>query len=168
MRLAVGKGITGEVYGTWGETLETPRPLADSFAAALFCDRNRLVDTLEALCGSFSRGGGSTAVTLRFIKGGHGLLSQARWPDSAAIDCDGPASPPTRRAYLRMLDALARQGVPYALHWGKFNNLTPARVAADYGDDLVRWKAVRDRLLPDPADRRLFATAELRAFGLAD
>ena len=168
MRLAVGKGVTGEVYGTWGETLETPRPLADSFAAALFCDRNRLVDTLEALCGSFSRGGGSTAVTLRFIKGGHGLLTQARWPDNAAIDCDGPASPPTRRAYLHMLDALERQGVPYALHWGKFNNLTPERVAADYGGDLVRWKAVRDRLLPDPADRRLFATEELRAFGLAE
>lgn len=168
MRLAVGRGITGEVFGTWGETLETPRPLADSFAAALFCDRTRLVETVEALCGAFNRGGGSTAVTLRFIKGGHGLLAQARWPDSAAIDCDGPASPRTERAYRRMLETLEHRGIPYTLHWGKFNNLTPARVAADYGDDLVRWKAVRDRLLPDPADRRLFATDELRAFGLAD
>jgi hypothetical protein len=67
-----------------------------------------------------------------------------------------------------MLDALERKGVEHTLHWGKINNLTPARVAADYGDDLVRWKAVRDRLLPHPADRRLFATDELRAFGLAE
>lgn len=168
MRLAVGKGITGEVYGTWGETLETPRPLADSFAAALFCDRNRLVETLEGLCAAFSRRGGSTAVTLRFIKGGHGLLSQARWPDTAAIDCDGPASAGTRRAYREMLEELERQGVQHTLHWGKFNNLTPARVAADYGGDLARWKQVRDRLLPTAADRALFATAELRAFGLAE
>jgi hypothetical protein len=168
MRLAVGKGITGEVYGTWGQNLETPRPLADSFAAALFCERERLVDTVDSLCGAFNRGGGSTAVTMRFIRGGHGLLAQARWPNTAAIDCDGPSSPRTVRAYREMLESLERDRIPFTLHWGKFNNLTPERVAADYGDDLVRWKAVRDRLLPDPADRRLFATAELRAFGLAD
>lgn len=168
MRLAVGKGITDERYGTWGETLETPRPLADSFAAALFCDRTTLGDTLDALCESFNRGGGSTAITLRFIKGGHGLLAQARWENTTAIDCDGPASPRTQRAYEDMLETLERRGIPYTLHWGKINNLTPERVAADYGDDLVRWKAVRDRLLPDPADRRLFATAELRKFGLCE
>jgi FAD binding domain-containing protein len=168
MRLAVGKGITDEVYGTWGETLETPKPVSSSFSGALFCDRARLVQTLEALCRAFSRAGGSTAVTLRFVKGGHGLLSPARWPDTAVIDCDGPGGAGTRRAFLRVLGALEREGIPHTLHWGKINNLTPARVAADYGDDLVRWKAVRDRLLPDPADRRLFATEELRAFGLVD
>ncbi|HEX2094992.1 MAG TPA: FAD-binding protein [Longimicrobiaceae bacterium] len=168
MRLAVGRGITDEVYGTWGESLETPKPLANSFSAALFCDRARLVQTLEALCGAFSRAGGSTAVTLRFVKGGHGLLSPARWENTAAIDCDGPGGPRTKRAYLRTLDAIERDGLAHTLHWGKINNLTPARVAADYGNDLVRWKAVRDRLLSDPADRRLFATEELRAFGLAE
>jgi hypothetical protein len=168
MRLGVGSGVTGEVFGTWGESLETPKPLATSFSAALVCDRARLVPTLEALAGAFSRAGGSTAVTLRFVKGGHGLLTPARWENSVVIDCDGPGGESTLRAYLRMLDVLEQKGVEHTLHWGKINNLTPARVAADYGDDLVRWKAVRDRLLPHPADRRLFATAELRAFGLAD
>lgn len=168
MRLAVGKGITGEVFGTWGENLETPRPLADSFSAALFCDRTGVVRTMEALCDAFGRRGGSTAITLRFIKGGHGLLAPARWPNTAVIDCDGPASARTRDAYLHALAELDRQGIGYTLHWGKINNLTPARVAADYGSDLVRWRAVRDRLLPHPADRRMFATDELRAFGLAD
>lgn len=168
MRLAVGKGITEPVFGTWGETLETPRPLASSFSAAMFCDRNRLVDTVEALCSAFSRAGGSTAVTLRFVRGGHGLLSPARWENSAAIDCDGPGSPRTVEAYMRMLEELERKRIAHTLHWGKINNLNPARVAEDYGDDLVRWKAVRDRLLPTPADRRLFATEELRRFGLAE
>lgn len=168
MRAAVGKGITGEVFGTWGETLETPRPLADSFSAALFCERAGLVRTVESLCSAFNRGGGSTAITIRFLKGGPGLVSPARWPDSAVIDCDGPASAGTEKAYLRMLKALEDEGIPFTLHWGKFNNLTPERVQADYGPDLVRWKAVRNRLLPDPADRRLFASDELRQFGLAD
>ena len=168
MRLGVGKGVTEEVFGTWGESLETPRPLADSFSAALFCDRAGVVRTVEALCDAFGGRGGSTAVTLRFVKGGHGLLSPARWENTAVIDCDGPGSARTREAYLGMLEALDQEGIAYTLHWGKINNLTPERVAADYGGDLVRWKAVRDRLLPDPADRRLFASEELRKFGLAE
>ena len=168
MRLGVGRGITDERFGTWGETLETPKPLANSFSAAVCCDRAKLVHTLEALCSAFSSAGGSTAVTLRFVKGGHGLLTPARWENTVVIDCDGPGGASTRRAYLEMLDALERKGIEHTLHWGKINNLTPERVAADYGDDLVRWKAVRDRLLPDPADRRLFATEELRKFGLAE
>jgi hypothetical protein len=168
MRAAVGKGITREVYGTWGESLETPIPLAGGFSSGIFCDRTTLVSTVERMCAAFNRAGGSTAVTLRFLKGGPGFLSPARWENTVAIDCDGPGGEGTRRAYLSMLDTMERDGIPHTLHWGKINNLTPRRVAADYGDDLVRWKAVRDRLLPNPADRRLFATAELRAFGLAD
>jgi hypothetical protein len=168
MRRAVGKGVTDPVFGTWGETLETPRPLADSFSAALFCDRTSLVNTVEKLCSAFNRGGGSTAITMRFVKGGPGLLSPARWLDSAVIDCDGPASAGTATAYLRMLKALEEERIPFTLHWGKFNNLTRERVEADYGPDLARWKAVRNRLLPTPADRALFASDELKKFGLAD
>ena len=67
-----------------------------------------------------------------------------------------------------MLDALEKKGIEHTLHWGKINNLDAARVAGDYGANLVRWKAVRDRLLPTPADRQLFATRELKEFGLAD
>lgn len=168
MRLAVGKGITGEVYGTWGESTEIHKPLADPFTAALFCNRDDLVRTFDVICKEFPAAGGSTALTLRFVKGGHGLLATARWENSVGLDCDGPSSEKTKRAYLRMLDALEAAGIPFTLHWGKFNNLTPARVAADYGNDRVRWKAVRDRLLPTAEDRRLFATDELRAFGLCD
>jgi hypothetical protein len=169
MRLAVGKGVTGEVYGTWGETLEASRPTSASFSAGMFCDRGQLVRTVDALCTAFSRAGGSTAVTLRFVRGGagYGLLSPARWEHSVAIDCDGPGGPGTVRAYLHMLKVLERDGIDFTLHWGKINNLTPERVAADYGADLVRWKAVRDRLLPTEADRRLFWTQELQDFGLA-
>jgi hypothetical protein len=170
MWAAVGKGVTDEVYGTWGETLEASRPTSASFSAGVFCDRGRLAQTVDALCTAFSRAGGSTAVTLRFVKGGpgNGLLSPARWEHTAAIDCDGPGGPATVRAYLHMLQVLEGQGIPFTLHWGKINNLTTQRVAADYGDDLVRWKEVRDRLLPTAADRALFTTKELREFGLAD
>jgi FAD/FMN-containing dehydrogenase len=166
MQLAIGKGVTGEVYGTWGETTETHFQLAKSFAAAMFSDRSHLVRTFELLCSAFSRGGGSTAVTMRFLKGGPGLLSQARWPDTVGIDCDGPDSRVTERAYLRMLAELDNANIPFTLHWGKFGNFDAARIARGYGNEFVRWKAVQAKLLATTDDRRLFRSAQLDRLGL--
>ncbi|HEU0016056.1 MAG TPA: FAD-binding protein [Longimicrobium sp.] len=168
MRLAVGKGITKPVLGTWGETLESPRPTGNGFSAGVFSDRERLLHNLDALCRAFNRAGGSTAISMRFVKGGpgNGLLAPARWENSVGIDCDGPGGTQTMNAYLRMLDTAERDGIEHTLHWGKINNLTPERVEKDYGPDLARWKAVQARLLPTAEDRRVFASRELEKFGL--
>lgn len=167
MEITVGKGITDpSIRGTWGQTTETHKPLADIFTGALFCDRENLGRAFRKVCRAFTDAGGSTVVTLRFMKGGPGLLSPARWPDTAGIDCDGPFSPRTRDAFGTIMTALDDAGIRFTRHWGKFNDLDAARVAQDYGADLLRWKAVRDRLLPDPADRLLFSTAALDRLGL--
>ncbi|HYN45294.1 MAG TPA: FAD-binding protein [Allosphingosinicella sp.] len=166
MKLAVGKGVTDPVYATWGETTETHVPLADIFTGALFCDRADLVRAFETACGAFTRAGGSTAATLRFMKGPHGLLSPARWDNSAGIDFDGPAGKETERAFMAVVAALDAEEIPFTRHWGKFNGLDAGRVEQDYGDDLVRWKGVRDRLLPDAADRNLFRADDLDKVGL--
>ena len=115
------------VYGTWGETLESSRPTAASFSAALFCDRTSSSHTLEALCTAFSRAGGSTAVTLRFVKGGPGraAVAGAVGEHARPSTATGPEARRTLRAYMHMLEALESQGIPHTLHWGKFNNLTP-------------------------------------------
>jgi len=168
MRLAVGKGIGPEdkLIGTWGMTTETHKPLAKIFTGALFCERKDLPRLFERGCEAFAGAGGATAVTLRFMKGGHGLLAPARWPETAGMDCDGPDSPRTRRAFAKMLTAFDGQDpIPFTRHWGKENQLDAARVAADYGVDLIRWKAVRNMLL-SPADRALFRTQVLDAWGL--
>ncbi len=166
MKVAVGKGITDPVYGTWGESTEAHKPLANIFTGALFCDRADLPRAFEPACKAFTDAGGSTAVTLRFMKGGHGLLSPARWEHSAGIDFDGPHGETSEDAYRSVAAALDAIAVKFTRHWGKYNRLDAARVAKDYGGDLGKWKTVRDSLLPDPADRRLFATAELDALGL--
>lgn len=166
MKLAVGRGITDQVYGTWGETTETHKPLANLFTGAINCERANLARAYEPLCRAFTRAGGSTVVTLRFLKGGHGLLSPARWGSTVAIDCDGPGGRATERAYLKVAAALDAEGIPFTCHWGKFNRLDAARVARDYGEDLVRWKTVRDRLLPGDDDLRLFSTPVLDRLGL--
>jgi hypothetical protein len=169
MKLGVGKGTSAgdpKVYGTWGETTETHRPLAELFTGSVFCERSRLPEVFDVMRRGFSGAGGSTVMTLRFLKGGPGLLSPARWEHVAGIDCDGPGGSGTERAFVTMLEALEAKDIPFTRHWGKFNRLDAARVAHDFGDDLVRWKAVRDRLLPQPAHRRLFACATLDRLGL--
>jgi hypothetical protein len=166
MQLAIGKGVTGDVYGTWGETTETHRRLADAFTAGMFSDRSNLDATFEMLCRSFSREGGSTAVTLRFMKGGPGLLAPGRWADTVGIDCDGPDSDRTEAAYIKMLALMESEKVPFTLHWGKFGNFDAAHVQRAYGDAFTQWKAVQEKLLPTSADRRLFRSAQLDALGL--
>jgi hypothetical protein len=139
--------------------------MADLFTAAIFCDRGDLVRTFEEMCGVFAKAGGSTVVTLRFMKGGPGLLSPARWTDTVGLDCDGPRSARTERAWLRMVEALDAAGISFTRHWGKHNRLDAARVARDYGGDLERWKKVQRNLLP-PQDLRVFRAPVLDALGL--
>lgn len=166
MKAGVGNGIGGGVAGTWGETTETHKPMADLFTAAIFCDRNDLPRVYPTACGAFDRAGGSTVLTLRFLNQGPGLLSPARWAATAGLDCDGPNLPKTKGAFVSMMTALDREQIGFTRHWGKFNDLSETRVIHDYGPDLVRWKAVRDRLMPDLADRALFRCADLDRLGL--
>ena len=95
MKLGVGGGIDVDdppVYGTWGVTTETHKPMADLFTSAICCDRANLVDAFDILQKAFTRAGGATVTSIRFMRGGHGLLSPARWDHTVGIDCDGPSS----------------------------------------------------------------------------
>lgn len=168
MRLGVGKGTSPNdppVYGVWGETTETHRPMADLFTGAIFCDRADVARAFDTLCEAFTSAGGATVVTLRFMKGGPGLLAPARWEQTAGLDCDGPAGDTTKTAFRAVIDALDKEGIAFTRHWGKYNELDAARVSQDYGPDLARWKAAQAKLLP-PADLRVFAAPAVDHLGL--
>ncbi|APZ97234.1 hypothetical protein BWQ93_01025 [Sphingopyxis sp. QXT-31] len=154
------------VYGTWGEGLDTHRPLADLFNASVTIDRSELARVFELICAVYTKYGGSTAVTIRFMERAQGLLAPARFAHNAVIDFDGPRSQRTADAYRRVVDLLDREGVAFTRHWAKSCHLDAARIAGDYGDDLTRWRAARDRLLPDPAHRALFGSPVLDGLGL--
>ncbi|WP_033073658.1 FAD-binding protein [Sphingopyxis sp. MWB1] len=156
------------VYGSWGEGLDTHRPLANLFNASVTIDRADLAYAFELICAAYARHGGSTVVTLRFMKQAQGLLAPARFPDNAVIDFDGPRSARTAEAYARVVDLLDAEGIAFTRHWGKSCQLDAARVCTDYGEDYRRWRAARDRLLPDPAHRALFGSAVLDGLGLTD
>jgi hypothetical protein len=154
------------VYGSWGEGLDTHRPLADLFNASVTIDRADLAYVFEQICGVYARHGGSTVVTLRFMERAQGLLAPARFAHNAVIDFDGPRSQRTADAYARVVERLDAEGIAFTRHWAKSCNLDAARVESDYGEGFSRWCAARDRLIPDPAHRRLFASDVLDGLGL--
>jgi hypothetical protein len=154
------------VYGSWGEGLDTHRPLADLFNASVTIDRTDLARVFEMICAVYARHGGSTVVTLRFMERAKGLLAPARFRHNAVIDFDGPRSARTADAYARVVDLLDAEGIAFTRHWAKSCRLAAARVVADYGEDFRRWRAARDRLMPDPAHRALFGSEVLDGLGL--
>lgn len=154
------------VYGSWGEGLDTHRPLADLFNASVTIDRADLARAFELICAVYARHGGSTVVTVRFMERAQGLLAPARFPHNAVIDFDGPRSQRTADAYARVIECLDAERIAFTRHWAKSCRLDAARVAADYGEDFRRWRAARDRLLPDPAHRVLFGSEALDGLGL--
>ncbi|MDO9370258.1 MAG: FAD-binding protein [Sphingopyxis sp.] len=154
------------VYGSWGEGLDTHRPLADLFNASVTIDRAELARAFERICAVYAKHGGSTVVTVRFMERAQGLLAPARFAHNAVIDFDGPRSQRTADAYARVVESLDAEGINFTRHWAKSCHLDAARVAADYGEDFRRWRSARDRLLPDPAHRALFGSAVLDELGL--
>jgi hypothetical protein len=56
--------------------------------------------------------------------------------------------------------------IPFTQHWGKTNGYTRQRIEDVYGTDYGKWIAARHTLLPDPADRNMFANQYLKARGL--
>jgi len=154
------------VYGSWGEGLDTHRPLADLFNASVTIDRADLARAFERICAVYAKHGGSTVVTVRFMERAQGLLAPARFTHNAVIDFDGPRSQRTADAYAHVVECLDAEGIGFTRHWAKSCHLDAVRVAADYGEDFRRWRTARDRLLPDPAHRALFGSEVLDNLGL--
>jgi len=59
-------------------------------------------------------------------------------------------------------------GVPFTLHWGKYNTFwTPARLRAHFGGAVDRWIAGREALLESAAARQVFTNPFMVGLGLA-
>jgi FAD/FMN-containing dehydrogenase len=104
---------------------------------------------------------------LRFVPGTRATLGFTRFPRTCIIDVDGPFSTRTRSYYARIWQALHDSGIDYGLHWGKVIGLSATETRRLYGDRVDRWRAARDRLLPDPAVREAIRNAFLDELGLS-
>jgi hypothetical protein len=105
----------------------------------------------------------------RFVKGTQALLGFTRFPVTAVMEMDAVNTPETRAFFNEVWNRLDAGGIPFTLHWGKYNAfLTPERVRSRYGDGAVdQWIAGRKTLLEDAGVRQIFTNDFMRAVGLA-
>ncbi len=151
---------------TWGHTTEEHMPIASLFNGSVTLDRSKLSEVFDLIIDSFRRGGGGTVVTLRFVRKAKGLLAPAHWPDNVVIDFDGPNVESSHEGYKKVVEALDDAGIPFTRHWGKTNNLDEQRLKSDYGQNFSDWKWAQAQVMPDAADRQVFANDELVKLGL--
>jgi hypothetical protein len=83
---------------------------------------------------------------------------------------DAVNTPETRAFYNKVWEALDAAGIPFTLHWGKYNAfLTPDRVRNCYGDVSVdHWLASRETLLESAAVRKIFNNDFTAGVGLTN
>jgi hypothetical protein len=106
----------------------------------------------------------------RFVKGTQALLGFTRFDITAVLEMDAVNTPETRAFYNKVWDALDAAGIPFTLHWGKYNAfLTPDRVRNRYGDAAVdQWLASRETLLENAAVRKIFNNDFTAGVGLTN
>lgn len=106
----------------------------------------------------------------RFVKGTKALLGFTRFDTTAVMEMDAVNTPETREYFNRVWEELDAAGIPFTLHWGKYNSfLTPERVRNLYGDKVVdQWLASRKTLLESEAVRQIFNNDFTSNLGLAN
>lgn len=106
----------------------------------------------------------------RFVKGTKALLGFTRFDTTAVMEMDAVNTPETRAFFNKVWEALDAAGIPFTLHWGKYNSfLTPDRVRDRYGDSAVdQWLASRETLLESAAVRQIFNNDFTTGVGLAN
>lgn len=109
-------------------------------------------------------------LSFRFVKGTQALLGFTRFDQTAVLEIDAINTAVTREFLNQVWHALDIKGIPFTLHWGKFNTyLTPARVRNRFGATTVdQWLASRQTLLSDTAVRKIFNNNFTTGLGLAN
>ena len=155
--------------GSWGEQFGYKAPRTKVASGSVAVPLNRALDTLDALIELNKKLGGTPLVFgCRYVRKSDALLAFNKWDTTFVVSVDGVENDTARKFFKAMPDTMEAKGIPFTQHWGKTNHYTPARVKTAYGDNLTRWKAAREKLLPDPADRAMFANSYLTERGLAD
>jgi FAD/FMN-containing dehydrogenase len=92
-------------------------------------------------------------IALRYVKKSEALLAFTKFPMTCIIDLDGVDNRSSRQFFRRAWKELENQNIPFTVHWGKANKLTPEKLQTVYGDELQTWLNVRRNLLGDQGCR---------------
>jgi hypothetical protein len=169
-QLVAGQLFTvGRTLGSWGEQFGYKAFRTKVASGTVAVPLARALDTLDVLVGLNRRTGPVPLVYgCRYVWKSPALLAFNRWNPTFVISIDGVWNAASLAFFDRIPAAMDAAGIEFTQHWGKTNGYTPERIDNVFAADADRWRAARRRLLPDPADRALFANDFLRERGLAD
>lgn len=160
----VKKGIIRDLFR--GEKV-----LGKTLACAMGMPADRAVEAQEIAFQVYQDGDDVLPVIIshRFVKGTKALLGFTRFDPTAVFEIDGLNLPSVQGYLKKVWEKLDAAGIPFTLHWGKFNtHLTPARVRDRYGDAAVdQWIGAREALLENAEVRNVFANDFITNLGLA-
>jgi len=103
------------------------------------------------------------------VKATTALLGFQRFEPTAVFEIDSLNIEKTRTYFEQTWADLEAAGIPFTLHWGKYNNFwNAARLRAHYGAAAVdQWIASREALLESAAVRKVFTNPFMTTVGLA-
>src|SRR5262245_7979744 len=147
------------------------KTLGKTLACGVGMPADRAIEALEIAFKRYRDNGEvlPALLSFRFVKPTKALLGFQRFDPTAIFEMDSVTTE-KRRAYFEQVYAdREAAGIPFTLHWGKFNTYwTAPRLRAHYGDASVKqWIASRETLLESPAVRQLFANPFMDKLGLA-
>lgn len=106
---------------------------------------------------------------IRFLKPTKATLGFTRYaPLTCTIEVPAVNTESTRQGYADICAALDVAGIPFTLHWGQEGDYSPYRLDKMYGDAVDTWKAARNTLLPDAAQKYIFTNDFMKRCGLAE
>jgi FAD binding domain len=146
------------------------KTLGKTLACGVGMPANRAVEAMEIAFKRYRDNGDVLPALLscRFVKPTKALLGFQRFEPTAVFEMDSVNMPKTRAYFEQVWADLDAAGIPFTLHWGKYNNYwTPQRLRAHYGNAVDQWIASRKTLLDSPQVRECFTNPFMESMGLA-
>jgi hypothetical protein len=158
-----------EVTGTFKDLFRNEKAEGKLFVSDIGIPLSRSLDALSIAFDTYRNFGTLLPMDcmMRFVKGTKALLGYTKFDPTCTLEIDAPDTPKTREYANAVWTNLEQAGIPFTMHWGKFNwFLTPDRVQSMYGGNVQKWIASREALL-SPEVRSVFTNDFLRSVGLA-
>lgn len=103
--------------------------------------------------------------SLRFVKQSTATLGFTKFERTCVMELDATYSRSIYNFYSQIWKMLEDNNIPFTFHWGKINELYPARISNMYGNAASSWMAARNKLL-DANSLKVFTNPILQQWGL--
>jgi hypothetical protein len=156
------------ITGAFVDLFRGEKTLGKVFASGMGVPLSKALDALSIAFNTYANFGTVLPMTftMRFVKGTNALLGFTKFDPTCVLEIDAINTPKTQEYANKVWTNLEQAGIPFTMHWGKFNTfLTKARVEAMYGPNVQQWVQSRETLL-SPEVRQVFTNDFLESIGL--